>query len=179
MAAEARKAEEERLQKAIEDAKKREEEERKKREEEEAKRKEAERKAKEEMERKQAELDEKLRKEEEERLARKKRLDEIMARTRGGGKSASNTPKKEGPEASSGHSEAEKHSEEANEQHSSLDPCGDPTKPDLLGDISLAETNGAHQPQASTNHEAENDLEKGIVDMNISEQTKEEELMNA
>ena len=45
------------------------------------------------MERKQAELDEKLKKEEEERLARKKRLDEIMARTRGA-KSAATTPKK-------------------------------------------------------------------------------------
>lgn len=89
----ARKAEEERLQKAIEEAQKREEEEKKRKEEEESKRKEAERKAQEEAERKQAELDEKLRKDEEERLARKKRLEEIMARTRGG-KSANSTPKK-------------------------------------------------------------------------------------
>ena len=89
----ARKAEEERLQKAIEEAQKREEEEKKRKEEEETKRKEAERRAQEEAERKQAELDEKLRKDEEERLARKKRLEEIMARTRGG-KSANSTPKK-------------------------------------------------------------------------------------
>ena len=53
-----------------------------------------ERKAQEEAERKQAELDEKLKKDEEERLARKKRLEEIMARTRKGNKSADSTPKK-------------------------------------------------------------------------------------
>ena len=40
-------------------------------------------------------MDEKLKKDEEERLARKRRLDEIMARTRGAGnKSANSTPKK-------------------------------------------------------------------------------------
>ena len=50
--------------------------------------------------------------------------------------------------------------------HSSLDPAGDPTKPDLLGDIE------EKQPQ--------DDLEKGIVDMNISEQAKDDEqIMNA
>ena len=64
-------------------------------EDEDSKRKEAERKAQEEADRKQAELDEKLKKDEEERLARKRRLDEIMARTRGAGnKSANSTPKK-------------------------------------------------------------------------------------
>merc|ERR1711899_543970 len=84
----------ERLQKAIEEAQKREEDEKRKKEEEEQKRKESERKAKEEAERKQTELDEKLKKDEEERLARKKRLDEIMARTRGA-KSTNSTPKKE------------------------------------------------------------------------------------
>ena len=94
LASEARKAEEERLQKAIEEAKKRENEEKKKKEEEESRRKEIERKAQEEAERKQAELDEKLKKDEEERLARKKRLEEIMARTRKGNKSADSTPKK-------------------------------------------------------------------------------------
>jgi hypothetical protein len=99
LAAEARKAEEKRLQKAIEDAQKREAEERARREEEERIKKEADQKAIEEAERKQAELEEKLRKEEEERLARKKRIEEIMARTRGGNKASTaspvGTPKKE------------------------------------------------------------------------------------
>merc|ERR1712241_1398418 len=81
-AAEARKAEEERLLKAIAEAQKKEEEERLKKEEEERARKEQELKAREEAERKQAELDEKFRKEEEERAARKARLAAIMARTR-------------------------------------------------------------------------------------------------
>ena len=52
-----------------------------------------ERKAQEEAEKHQAELDEKLKRDEDERLARKKRLDEIMARTRGA-KSTNSTPKK-------------------------------------------------------------------------------------
>jgi len=95
MATEARKAEEERLQRAIAAA----EEERAKKEEEERARKEHEQKAKEEAERKQAELDEKIRKEEEERLARKKRLEEIMARTRGGNKSKSSQDSPQPPPA--------------------------------------------------------------------------------
>lgn len=100
IAAEARKAEEERLEKAIAEAQKRKEEERVKNEEEERARKEQEQKAKEEAERKQAELDEKFRKEEEERLARKKRLEEIMARTRGGAKSTPSKSSQEEPAAS-------------------------------------------------------------------------------
>ena len=99
LAAEARKAEEERLQKAIEEAQKRESEERAKREEEERMKRESEQRAKEEAERKQAELEEKLKKEEEERLVRKKRIEEIMARTRApkanaSTSSPSGTPKK-------------------------------------------------------------------------------------
>ena len=87
-----------------------------------------------------------------------------------------------------------------NGEHSSLeDPTGDPTKPDLLGDISdesqskTTPTNGlvatqepvivqADQNEASEDKQAQHDdgLEKGIVDMNISEQAKEEEqIMNA
>lgn len=176
LAAEARKAEEERLQKAIEEAKKREEEEKRKKEEEELKRKEAERKAQEEMERKQAELDEKLKKEEEERLARKKRLDEIMARTRGA-KSAATTPKKEAaPEVPAIETSAPE-APENNGEHSSLDPAGDPTKPDLLGDIAHVVPNGSAEEE---NKPQDSDIEKGIVDMNISEQAKEEEkIMNA
>merc|ERR1711936_489937 len=72
-----------------------------------------------------AELQEKLRKEEEERLARKKRIEEIMARTRG--KGGANTPKKEVKEESV---------TSQSEQPASLDTNVDPTKPDLLGDIS-------------------------------------------
>jgi len=209
LAAEARKVEEERLQKAIEEAQKREEEDKRKKEEEEQKRKEAERKAKEEAERKQVELDEKLKKDEEERLARKKRLDEIMARTRGA-KSTNSTPKKEAtpvtpetsmePEESLVNKEVVKNdaleSSNNNGEHSSLeDPTGDPTKPDLLGDISdesESKTNGlvasqeavivqaAHDQNEASKDKHDDGLEKGIVDMNISEQAKEEEkIMNA
>jgi len=214
LASEARRVEEERLQKAIEEAQKREEEEKRKKEEEEQKRKEAERKAKEEAERKQAELDEKLKKDEEERLARKKRLDEIMARTRGA-KSSNSTPKKEAtpatPEPSNEAEEstnntvtdkdnvtvADTENSNSNGEHSSLeDPTGDPTKPDLLGDITdesesnndattndqeLERMSAQDMPETS-NEQAQMDegLEKGIVDMNISEQAKEEEqIMNA
>ena len=78
----------------------------------------------EEAEKREAELQEKLKKEEEERLARKKRIEEIMARTRG--KTAAPAPKEE-PAPSS---------PSPPQQPASLDPLGDPTKPDLLGDIS-------------------------------------------
>ncbi|RWS11764.1 ensconsin-like isoform X3 [Dinothrombium tinctorium] len=85
LAEEYRKAEEEKLQKAIEEQKMREEEERKKREEEtrlRLEREEQEMKAREEAERARIELEERLRKDEEERLARKKRVEAIMSRTR-------------------------------------------------------------------------------------------------
>lgn len=76
----------------------------------------------------------------------------------------------------------------SNGEHSSLeDPTGDPTKPDLLGDISTSTKAGQQNlPETETSdEEAQIDnehesLEKGIVDMNISEQAKEEEqIMNA
>ena len=124
LAEEGRRAEEERIQKAIQE---REEEERKAKEEEERLKKEkeeTEKKTKEEAEKREAELQEKLKKEEEERLARKKRIEEIMARTRG--KTAAPAPKEE-PAPSS---------PSPPQQPASLDPLGDPTKPDLLGDIS-------------------------------------------
>jgi len=75
-----------------------------------------------------------------------------------------------------------------NGEHSSLeDPTGDPTKPDLLGDISTSTKAGQQNlPETETSdEEAQIDnehesLEKGIVDMNISEQAKEDEqIMNA
>ena len=124
LAEEGRRAEEERIQKAIQE---REEEERKAKEEEERLKKEkeeTEKKSKEEAEKREAELQEKLKKEEEERLARKKRIEEIMARTRG--KTAAPAPKEE-PTATT---------PSPPQQPASLDPLGDPTKPDLLGDIS-------------------------------------------
>ncbi|XP_059084305.1 inner centromere protein B-like isoform X5 [Tigriopus californicus] len=98
LAALARQAEEERLQKAMEEAQKREEEERQRKEEEEKAKKEkeeAERKAREEAEMKQKEMEEKHRKEEAERLERKKRIEQIMARTRGSKGTPTSTPKKE------------------------------------------------------------------------------------
>ncbi|XP_033213073.1 MAP7 domain-containing protein 2 isoform X4 [Belonocnema kinseyi] len=97
LANEAREAEEIRLLLAIEEAKKREEEDRKRREEE-AKQKqekeEAERKAREEAEKQRIEMAERLKKEEEERIARRKRVEAIMLRTRG--KNQSNSSKGEG-----------------------------------------------------------------------------------
>lgn len=124
MAVDARRAEEERIQKAIEEA----DSEKKRQEEEEERlrieKEEIERKTKEEAEKREAELQEKLKKEEEERLARKKRIEEIMARTRGKGATPNTTPKKEVEPQGSPAS-----------QPSSLDTNVDPTKPDLLGDI--------------------------------------------
>ena len=65
------------------------------------------------------------------------------------------------------------------EKHSSLDPTGDPTKPDLLGDIVVSNNSNGTSPISSEVISSNEGLEKGIVDMNISEQTKDEEkLMN-
>ncbi|CAG5093855.1 Protein of unknown function [Cotesia congregata] len=97
LANEARLAEELRLQQAIEDAQRREEEERKRREEEarqKLEKEEADRKAREEAEKQRLEMVERLKKEEEERIARRKRVEAIMKRTRGGNNQA-NTPTKE------------------------------------------------------------------------------------
>ncbi|XP_074098950.1 uncharacterized protein LOC141527399 isoform X11 [Cotesia typhae] len=98
LANEARLAEELRLQQAIEDAQRREEEERKRREEEarqKLEKEEADRKAREEAEKQRLEMVERLKKEEEERIARRKRVEAIMKRTRGGNNQA-NTPTKDG-----------------------------------------------------------------------------------
>jgi len=151
LAEEGRRAEEERIQKAIQE---REEEERKAKEEEERLKKEkeeTEKKTKEEAEKREAELQEKLKKEEEERLARKKRIEEIMARTRG--KTAAPAPKEE-PAPSS---------PSPPQQPASLDPLGDPTKPDLLGDISdKVEAENAKNLAAPA--PAEPEVEKGALD---------------
>lgn len=91
---EQRRAEEERLQQAIEENNKREEEERKRKEREAREKDErdkADKKAREDAERAKVETAERLKKEEAERLERKKRVDEIMARTR---KGAAGTPSK-------------------------------------------------------------------------------------
>ncbi|KAF6205524.1 hypothetical protein GE061_019697 [Apolygus lucorum] len=99
---EARRHEEQRLQQAIEEARKREEEEKLRKEEEirlKIEKEESERKAKEEAEKKRIEAENKKKIEEEERLARKKRVDAIMARTRAKGSlSSSTTPTKDGEE---------------------------------------------------------------------------------
>ncbi|XP_044590983.1 MAP7 domain-containing protein 1-like isoform X17 [Cotesia glomerata] len=99
LANEARLAEELRLQQAIEDAQRREEEERKRREEEarqKLEKEEADRKAREEAEKQRLEMVERLKKEEEERIARRKRVEAIMKRTRGGNNNQANTPTKDG-----------------------------------------------------------------------------------
>jgi len=177
IAAEARRAEEERIQKAIQE---KEAEEKRVREEEERARKEKEeleRKTKEEAERREVELQEKLRKEEEERQARKKRIEEIMARTRGKGTPTS-TPKKE-PEPK----QPENETPSQTSQPPSLDTNVDPTKPDLIGDISDtvqsenkrnlsvsqndAETvqNGEHAPQTDTTNGEERASLNGAADI--------------
>jgi len=151
LAEEGRRAEEERIQKAIQE---REEEERKAKEEEERLKKEkeeTEKKSKEEAEKREAELQEKLKKEEEERLARKKRIEEIMARTRG--KTAAPAPKEE-PAPSS---------PSPPQQPASLDPLGDPTKPDLLGDIS-EKVEAENAKNLATPAPAEPEVEKGALD---------------
>jgi len=160
LAEEGRQAEEERIQKAIQE---KEEEERRQKEEEEKLRKEkeeTEKKMKEEAEKREAELQEKLKKEEEERLARKKRIEEIMARTRGGkGKGDAPTPVKK---------EEERSESTPPQQPPSLDPMGDPTKPDLIGDISdKVEAENARnlsQSGPSPPSPAEPEVEKGALD---------------
>ena len=73
--------------------------------------------------------------------------------------------------------DAQQNGENQDSKHSSLDPTGDPTKPDLLGDIVV--TNNGESTNEEVNENDNDDLEKGIVDMNISEQTKDEEkIMN-
>ncbi|PRD26031.1 UNVERIFIED_CONTAM: Reticulocyte-binding protein 2-like protein a [Trichonephila clavipes] len=88
-----RQMEEEKLAKAIEEQQQREKEELERKEEEvrqKAEKEEQERKAREEAEKQRFELEEKLRKEEEERAERKRRVEQIMARTRG--KTAAQSP---------------------------------------------------------------------------------------
>ncbi|XP_055949317.1 MAP7 domain-containing protein 1-like isoform X2 [Argiope bruennichi] len=90
-----RQIEQEKLAKAIEEQKRREKEEQEKKEEEarqKAEREEQERKAREEAERQRLELQEKLRKEEEERAERKRRVEQIMARTRGRAATTAQSP---------------------------------------------------------------------------------------
>jgi len=164
---EARRAEEERIRKAIEE---KEAEDRKKREEEErlrAEKEEMERKVKAEAERREAELQEKLKKEEEERLARKKRIEEIMARTRGKGA----TPKKEETAPSQQPAPAPA----PPQQPPSLDTNVDPTKPDLLGDISdQVAASEVEQNNARNLAHSPDTLEKGALD-SISSKSDENE----
>merc|ERR1712088_781007 len=145
-----REAEAERLrleeERRLEERKAKEEEERLKKEKEET-----EKKSKEEAEKREAELQEKLKKEEEKRLARKKRIEEIMARTRG--KTAAPAPKEE-PAPSS---------PSPPQQPASLDPLGDPTKPDLLGDIS-DKVEAENAKNLATPAPAEPEVEKGALD---------------
>merc|ERR1719422_1242252 len=136
LAEEGRRAEEERIQKAIQE---REEEERKAKEEEERLKKEKE------------ETEKKPKKEEEERLARKKRIEEIMARTRG--KTAAPAPKEEPTPTTPS----------PPQQPASLDPLGDPTKPDLLGDIS-DKVEAENAKNLTTPAPAEPEVEKGALD---------------
>merc|ERR1712106_474434 len=191
MAEEARRAEEERIEKAIQE---KEEEERLRKEKEET-----ERKSREDAEKREVELQEKLRKEEEERNARKKRIEEIMARTRGKGaaKAEPTPPPQPQPQ------EVEQSPPQS--QPPSLDSHVDPVKPDLLGDISYSKVesvenaknllasklssdssdnssttesispiNGKSSP-TSTNGDLSPELEKGALD-SISIKSAEQDL---
>ncbi|XP_075553255.1 uncharacterized protein LOC142585972 isoform X15 [Dermacentor variabilis] len=102
LAEEFRRQEEEKLQRAIEEQQKREAEERERREleaQQKAEREEQERKAREEAERQRKELEERLRREEAERAERKKRVEEIMSRTRRRGAKDSGSANKAGSDA--------------------------------------------------------------------------------
>merc|ERR1712050_368414 len=120
------------------------------------------------------EAEERRAKEEEERLARKKRIEEIMARTRG--KGGANTPKKE---------VKEDNVTSQSEQPASLDNNVDPTRPDLLGDISdkVEAENAKNLANSSTPppsissippSSSEAELEKGALD-SISNKSEENE----
>jgi len=139
LAAEAKKVEEERIQKAMEEAAERARIEKEEEDRLRAEKEEAEKKAKEEADKREKELqelEEKRRIEEEERLLRKKRVEAIMARTRGKG-TPGGTPKKEvdGKEEGEEEKGEEESSQPASLQPPSLDNNVDPTKPDLLGHI--------------------------------------------
>ncbi|XP_065290599.2 ensconsin-like isoform X9 [Dermacentor albipictus] len=102
LAEEFRRQEEEKLQRAIEEQQKREAEERERREleaQQKAEREEQERKAREEAERQRKELEERLKREEAERAERKKRVEEIMSRTRRRGAKDPSSANKAGSDA--------------------------------------------------------------------------------
>lgn len=186
LAALARQAEEERLQKAMAEAQKREEEERQRKEEEEKAKKEkeeAERKAREEAEIKQKELEEKHRKEEAERLERKKRIEQIMARTRGSKGTPTSTPKKEvatpqsesdavngttplpedGKDENGFHSSTQHHSGNADSTfgNQTSSPVSATPQPDLLGDLfsnnNKQQSNALASPTSPSSVLAENE----------------------
>merc|ERR1712198_770234 len=150
-------------EKEAEDRKKKEEEERLR-----AEKEEMEKKVKAEAERREAELQEKLKKEEE----------EILARTRKG----TATPKKEEKEEETpAPTESTSQPQEQPQEHQqppSLDTNVDPTKPDLLGDISdkVEENNAknlAHSNGTSATEESQ-EIEKGALD-SISSKSDENE----
>ncbi|XP_042147669.1 ensconsin isoform X22 [Ixodes scapularis] len=115
LAAEFRRQEEEKLRRAIEEQEKREAEERQRREleaQQKAEREEQERKAREEAEKQRKELEERLKREEAERAERKKRVEEIMSRTRRRGGKEPGSPAS--PASRAGDSQGPDSSEENN-----------------------------------------------------------------
>merc|ERR1719220_1517560 len=157
---------EQEARKAAEERRKKEEEEKSR-----AEKEEQEKKMKAEAEKREAELQEKLQKEEEERLARKKRIEEITARTRGAkaaGAGAGGTPKKDPAETNTDTNPSQT---SPAQQPASLDTNVDPTKPDLLGDITdqveeenaknLMGHSGGNTPAPPQD---EPDVEKGALD---------------
>uniref|UniRef100_A0A224YSP6 Ensconsin n=1 Tax=Rhipicephalus zambeziensis TaxID=60191 RepID=A0A224YSP6_9ACAR len=138
LAEEFRRQEEEKLQRAIEEQQKREAEERERREleaQQKAEREEQERKAREEAERQRKELEERLKREEAERAERKKRVEEIMSRTRRRGA-------KDNPAGKSARSDAQ-----ASPERESSPSVSGRSSPQLLQDKSSDDKGMATQPE--------------------------------
>ncbi|KAL1419365.1 hypothetical protein MTO96_005440 [Rhipicephalus appendiculatus] len=138
LAEEFRRQEEEKLQRAIEEQQKREAEERERREleaQQKAEREEQERKAREEAERQRKELEERLKREEAERAERKKRVEEIMSRTRRRGA-------KDNPAGKSAGSDAQ-----ASPERESSPSVSGRSSPQLLQDKSSDDKGTATQPE--------------------------------
>ncbi|CAN7989542.1 unnamed protein product [Ixodes hexagonus] len=167
LAQEFRRQEEEKLRKAIEEQEKREAEERQRREleaQQKAEREEQERKAREEAEKQRKELEERLKREEAERAERKKRVEEIMSRTRRrGGKEpgspaspASRAGDSQGPDSSeesngpSGRRQGLQTSSPERDSSPSLSGRSSPQAPGKQADGALDDTQGSQPRPASS-----------------------------
>uniref|UniRef100_A0A0K8T2A8 Reticulocyte-binding protein 2 a n=1 Tax=Lygus hesperus TaxID=30085 RepID=A0A0K8T2A8_LYGHE len=176
---EARRHEEQRLQQAIEEAKKREEEEKLRKEEElrlKIEKEESDKKAKEEAEKNRIEAEIKKKKEEEERLARKKRVEAIMARTRAKGSlSSSTTPTKDGEEEETEDkamsSEAEENRKPSEEPAADSNKFLDSERSHTDANIGVQENNNRHNGHhnGSYNSVTQNNVTNSLL-VNLGEE---------